>query len=255
MENDHRSRILDQFTRQAAPFAASAQIRNEEAIARIVEMAGTGPDDTVLDVACGPGLVSCAFARVARRVTGIDITPRMLEQARELQERRNLNNVEWHNGDVANLPFADGAFSVVVSRFAFHHFTDPLTVLLEMRRVCRFGGRVVVADTSPEPSTADAFNAMERLRDPSHTKALSPPEFDALFTAAGLPGPRRLRDIPADELENLLARSFPEPGNADRIRELFRESFGDDRLGVFPVLTGEEIRFSFPTMIFAATVV
>ena len=58
----HNSRILDQFTRQAAPFAAAAAIRNQEALNRIVQWAGAGPDDTVLDVACGPGLLACAFA-------------------------------------------------------------------------------------------------------------------------------------------------------------------------------------------------
>ena len=58
----HNSRILDQFTRQAAPFAAAAAIRNEEALNRIVQWAGAGPEDTVLDVACGPGLLACAFA-------------------------------------------------------------------------------------------------------------------------------------------------------------------------------------------------
>ena len=77
----HDSRILDQFTRQAAPFAAAAAIRNQEALDRIVQWAETRPDDTVLDVACGPGLLACAFAKVAQHATGVDMTPAMLEQA------------------------------------------------------------------------------------------------------------------------------------------------------------------------------
>src|SRR5580765_2265341 len=122
----HDSRILDQFTRQAAPFAAAAAIRNEEALNRIVQWAETGPDDTVLDVACGPGLLVCAFARVARHATGVDLTPAMLEQARKLQQEKGLNNVTWQPGNVYSLPFPQEQFSIVSSRFAFHHLQEPL---------------------------------------------------------------------------------------------------------------------------------
>ena len=108
--SSHNSRILDQFTRQAAPFAAAAAIRNQEALNRIVQWAGAGPDDTVLDVACGPGLLACAFARVAKHATGIDMTPAMLEQARKTQQEQGLKNVSWQQGDVYSLPFPPRSF-------------------------------------------------------------------------------------------------------------------------------------------------
>ncbi|HET6936789.1 MAG TPA: methyltransferase domain-containing protein, partial [Candidatus Angelobacter sp.] len=79
----HRDRILDQFTRQAVPFATAAPIKDEAALNRVVRAANAGPDDTVLDVACGPGLLVCAFAKVVRQANGIDLTPAMLEQARK----------------------------------------------------------------------------------------------------------------------------------------------------------------------------
>ena len=135
MEIKHREQILDQFTRQAVPFSSAPAIRNQEALNRIVELAGAGPEDTVLDVACGPGLLVCAFARVVRHATGIDLTPAMLEQARELQRQQGLLNITWRLGDVLPLPYEDGEFSIVSARFAFHHFLNPLAVLKEMRRV------------------------------------------------------------------------------------------------------------------------
>src|ERR1041385_5274311 len=101
----HNSRILDQFTRQAAPFAAAPAIRNQEALNRIVQWAGATPEDTVLDVACGPGLLASAFARVAKHATGIDMTPAMLEQARKAQQEQGLQNVSWLPGNVYSLPF------------------------------------------------------------------------------------------------------------------------------------------------------
>ena len=60
--NSNHDRILDQFTRQALPFASAPTIRNREALDRIVRMAEAGPADLALDVACGPGLLVCAFA-------------------------------------------------------------------------------------------------------------------------------------------------------------------------------------------------
>src|SRR5436853_3352347 len=121
--SEHRHEILDQFTRQATPFATAPGIRDEAALKLIVECSGAGPEDTVLDVACGPGLVVAAFARVVRHATGIDVTPAMLARARQLTA--GLANVTLDHGDVTSLPYADGRFSIVVSRFAFHHFPEP----------------------------------------------------------------------------------------------------------------------------------
>src|SRR5262249_42843949 len=155
-----------QFTRQAVPFSTAAGIKDERALELLVEASGAGSDDTVLDVACGPGLVVAAFARVACHATGIDVTPAILARARELTA--GLGNVTLDQGEATPLPYADASFSVVVSRFAFHHFPDPRAVLREMRRVCRPGGRIVVCDltASGDPAKAAAFHRIEMLRDP-----------------------------------------------------------------------------------------
>jgi SAM-dependent methyltransferase len=185
----HRDAILDQFTRQAVPFATAPSIRDEAALRTVVEFSGCDPNDTVLDVACGPGILACAFAKVARHVTGIDLTPAMLERARALQAEQGLKNVTWKQGDVLPLPFSDASFTLVVSRFAFHHLLEPGSVLTEMRRVCAPGGTVMVIDSVPAPEKAAAFNRVEVLRDPSHVRALPLAEHLALFAAAGLPAP------------------------------------------------------------------
>ena len=170
----------------------------------------------MLDVACGPGLVVAAFAKVCRHATGIDLTPAMIEKAREHTAALALTNVDWHVANVLPLPFPDRAFYVVVSRYAFHHFPDPLAVLREMVRVCKRPGRVVVADVvvSEDPRRAAAFNRMERLRDPSHTRALPLCEWRTLFAEAGVPAPREAYYDVRSELEGLLATSFPAPGDS-----------------------------------------
>jgi SAM-dependent methyltransferase len=251
---DNRQAILDQFTRQAMPFSTAPGIRDEEALRLLVTASGAGPTDAVLDVACGPGLVAAAFARVARHVTGIDLTPAMIDRARALVRERGLTNVTLTVGDVRPLPYEDGTFSLVVSRFAFHHFPDPGAVLREMVRVCAPGGRVVVADAavSPDPARAAAFNRMEKLRDPSHARALSLAELAGLFTTASLPAPAVTRCELRAEVEGLLSRSFPERGDADRIRTLFAESLADDALGVGARRIDGAIHFAYPVAILVA---
>jgi SAM-dependent methyltransferase len=248
----HQELILDQFTRQAIPFATAATIKDEDALKLVIEFCGVGADDTVLDVACGPGILACAFARVARHVTGIDITPAMLDRARVLQQDRKLTNLTWKHGDVLPLPFPDGSFSIVTSRFAFHHFLEPGRVLAEMRRVCAPGGKVVVIDTAIAPDKADAFNHMEKLRDPSHVRGLPLAEHLALFAAAGLPAPRISGYHLNSDLEGLLSRSFPNPGDAEVIRKLFVDSLPNDALGINARREGDVIRCHYPVAILVA---
>jgi ubiquinone/menaquinone biosynthesis C-methylase UbiE len=250
----HKDEVIDQFTRQAEQFARSPTARSEDIVGRILRLAHPGPDDTALDVACGPGLLACELAQYARHAIGVDLTPAMLEQARKTQEERGLSNVSWEQGDVTALPYGDGTLEVVTCRFAFHHFPEPLAVLREMRRVCRPGGRIVIADSAPAADKADGFNAMERLRDPSHTRALSAEEWLRLFTAAGLPEPVVERTRLALDLDEFLSRSYPRKGDEARIRALFESALQDDTLDVAPHRERGAIRFSVPVAILAVQV-
>src|SRR4029077_13327854 len=165
-DTTHQDLILDQFTRQATVFSTAPAIADEDALRMIVEAAGPGPGDTVLDVACGGGVGVCAFAPHVRYASGIDVTPAMLERARVLAAEKGVSNVSWRQGDVTALPYDDGSFTIVVTRFAFHHFLEPLAVLREMVRVCVPEGRIVVVDTcaSEDPAKAAEFNRLEKLR-------------------------------------------------------------------------------------------
>ena len=251
---EHRDLIIEQFTKQAVPFASAPGIRDEEALRLLVEQSGAGSEDGVLDVACGPGLVVCAFAPHVRHATGIDVTPAMIERANALAVEKGLGNVRWQVGDVLPLPYPDGAFSLVVSRFAFHHFPDPQAVLAEMRRVCAPGGRVVLVDVvaSDDATKAAAFNRMEKLRDPSHARALNLAELRGLFAAVGLPAPRATFYQLKSELEGLLERSFPEPGDAERIRRMFVDSLDGDGMGLGTRRRKDTIVFAYPVAALAA---
>lgn len=252
---EHQELIVDQFSKQAIPFSTAKTIADEKALQLLIDSVGARPDDTMLDVACGGGNVVCAFARIVRHATGIDMTPAMLDRARATAREKSLTNVSWDQGQAIPLPYADGAFTIVVTRFSFHHFIEPLAVLKEMIRVCAPGGRVLVADmhTSADSAKGAEFNRLELLRDPSHVRALPLAELKALFPAAGLPAARIAFYELRDEVENLLGRSFPNPGDDEKIREIFRTSADDDRLGIPIRLDGSRIHYAYPVAVLTAT--
>jgi SAM-dependent methyltransferase len=161
-------------------------------VALVVDTAKPQPEDSAIDLACGPGTVACALAQRVRHVVGLDSTLPMLEQARGFARRQSLDNVEWRAGDVYQTPFADGSFNIATCRFAFHHFENPALAFAEMVRLAATGGRVVVCDglASEELAKAEAFNAMERRRDPSTVEFRTLPYLRRLFEAAGLGAPR-----------------------------------------------------------------
>jgi ubiquinone/menaquinone biosynthesis C-methylase UbiE len=243
-----RRLILDQFTRQAVPFSEMHARDDAEIHRLLIQTAAITSQDDVLDVACGPGLVACEVARVARHVTGIDLTPAMIEQAR--RRSAGLPNVSWTVGDAQPLPFPNGSFSRVITRYSFHHFSDPKGVFAEMVRVCR--GRVTVADVfTTSPEQAEAYDRLEKWRDPSHTHALQMTELEALF--AELTDVRREFYKYPVSVEKLLARSFPEPGGAEAFRQAVAADVRVDKLGISAASDGE-LRFAFPVVIVSGEV-
>jgi hypothetical protein len=125
-------------------------------------------------------------------------------------------------------------------------------VLGEMRRVCTPGGTVMVIDSAPAPDKAAAFNRAELLRDPSHTRALPLAEHRALFAKAGLGAPRETFYRLQTDLEGLLSRSFPDPGDAETLRATYLRSLADDGLDMATRREGDTIRLSYPVAVLAA---
>ena len=247
-----RRLILDQFTRQAVPFSQMPAHSHEESNRLVLETAEIQPDDTVLDVACGPGLITCEIAKLARHVTGIDITPAMIEQARAKQQAMGLTNMDWAIGDVQPLPFSDASFSAVITRYSFHHFLDPRGVLAEMLRVCKPDGKVTVVDVfTSSPEQAEAYDREEKLRDPSHVRALLLEELTGFFRDARFQGIKTAFYKLEVDLENLLASSFPNPGDADKVRHLLQEDLDVNRMGVDAYRKEGRIHFFFPIVIVA----
>jgi SAM-dependent methyltransferase len=245
----HNELIIDQFTKQAIPFANMAAHSNEDVFKLLLALSEASEKDTVLDIACGPGLLACEFAKVTTHVTGIDLTPAMIEQAKILQQQKELNNITWNIGDVTHLPYADASFSLIVTRYSFHHMIDPASILKEMKRVCIPSGKIAIVDVTPQADKIDAYNHVEKLRDPSHVRALSFAELVGMIEKAGLVD-HKVGFYKLDvELEKILQASFPKPEDVNKIRQLFAEDVNNDTLGVGCYYKENMIHFAFPVTI------
>lgn len=248
IEKRHLSKIVDQFSKQAIPFA-ELDI-HMDAMDMLVEMSGVHNGDTVLDVACGPGLVACEFARHASRVTGIDIMEAMIEKARGMQKQKNFGNVEWVCGNANPLPFEDGAFSLVITRYSFHHFLEPPKALREMIRVCSPGGRVLVADVCVREGHSEEYDRMEKLRDDSHVHALTESEFAGMFGLSGLTGLKRSGYRLHTEVESLLDASSHTSSDGEKILDMINSDIGVNNLGINARRENDRLIFTFPIAVF-----
>ena len=185
---DHLQRVQQEFTRQASRFASAAAVTHRDLVQRFVAAVPADAGARVLDVACGPGIITAALAPVVREVVALDVTPEMLAKARQRCAEAGLTNVSFREASATALPFPDASFDTVVTRLSIHHFEAPDGPVAEMARVLKPGGTLVVADvvSSEIAEESELHNAIEILRDPSHVRMLPASELGALIEGAGL---------------------------------------------------------------------
>lgn len=182
-------RIREAFADQSKGFGDSAlTLARQDYLRWMLEVLPGEPHYDVLDVAAGTAHLSRTLAPFVHHVTALDATPEMLAEGEREAAKAGLHNISFTTGNAAALPFNQGAFDLVVSRFAVHHFSEPSVQLAEMVRVCKPGGYVGIIDiVSPSDSNlAQAYNHWEQKRDPSHTTALAPEPLVDLISRAGL---------------------------------------------------------------------
>lgn len=141
--------------------------------ARLVRFAGIRAGDRVLDVGSGTGVAAITAARAGATVTGTDLTPQLLEQARESATIAAVD-VEWREADVESLPFGDGRFDVVISQFGHMFAPRPDVAASEMLRVLRPGGTVAFSTWPPDQFVAQMFALTARYAPPPPAGAASP---------------------------------------------------------------------------------
>ncbi|OGP81383.1 MAG: hypothetical protein A2Y95_05830 [Deltaproteobacteria bacterium RBG_13_65_10] len=242
----HTDIIREQFDRQAEAYSEMAVVRDERIIEFLIGISGVRPTDKVLDVACGPGFLTMAFAERTARAVGVDITGKFLAAAKSEAARQGLANVAFLLGDVENLHFGPATFDLALCKFAFHHFPRPAHVLAEMKRVITRTGKIILVDmlTSEDPEKAALHNEIETLCDPSHAAALCESAFERMFEELRLKIRLKVKGETNYALAEWLRHGAPPEENVRRITELLEALIEEDRAGLQVRRENDEIHFT-----------
>jgi len=190
--------VQKQFGTNAAAYVTSAVHAKGDSLKRLVELVKPEPHWRALDIATAAGHTALAFAPRVAHVIASDLTDEMLVQAKKLAATRGVTNIETSKADAEALPFADASFDLVSCRIAPHHFPDIAKFVAEVFRVLKPGGTFALVDNvSPDAQTtpghtdaelaaaAETYNEFEKIRDPSHGRALTMSEWTRLVVAQG----------------------------------------------------------------------
>ena len=182
---DTKERSRRHFDRWAGRYERDVASRRLAGLQRVaLDALELCADDRLLDVGCGTGAAVRLAAPRVERATGVDLSPAMIERARELAA--GLDNVEFIEADSERLPFDDGAYTAVVCTTSFHHYPNPERAASELARVLEPGGRLVVGDGCTDNLIARLVDRALRAFQPSHVGFRRSAELAALLAGAGL---------------------------------------------------------------------
>ena len=162
--------------RQVWPNFAPLEGLTIPAAAQLVLHARIQPGQRVVDLACGTGVVAVTAARLGAKVTALDLTPELLVRARENAAIANVD-VDFHEGDVEKLPFADAAFDVVLSQFGHMFAPRPAVAIGEMLRVLKPGGTIAFSTWPPEHAMGRVFRLISGYMPPPPVPVAPPPQW------------------------------------------------------------------------------
>lgn len=166
----------EQFARQSHRYGQGHILENVEDVRSAVDLMHLANHSRVLDVATGAGHTGLFLASLGHEVVLADIAAPMLDRARKTAAERGLDiKTQLHAAE--EFPDADATFDLVTCRVAAHHFSSPAKFISEAARVLRSGGWLLLIDGSvqdDEPDAEEWLHAVEKLRDPSHHRFLTP---------------------------------------------------------------------------------
>lgn len=242
--SERLSAAQQQFRRRANAYAMTQTPFDRKFLGFMVSISGVGKDDRVLNVACGAGSATMAFAERCKSVIGIDVVNEPLARARAAAAERGITNAGFTLGEVERIPFAEGAFTGAICRFSFHHFVNPDRVFSEMARVVAPGGWMVISDmaSSEDPEKAAFQNQLERLCDPTHGRTLPVSEFQRMFAEHGFRTAMKVERDSRLTVDDWIRFGSAPPENAAKLRELAESAVDSDRAGLRMTRDGETIR-------------
>jgi SAM-dependent methyltransferase len=213
-----------QFGPRAAAYVESAVHAAGEDLEALKRFAGAKRFKRVLDLGCGGGHVSFALAPLVGEVVAYDLSEAMLAAVAREAEARGIANLSLRAGKAEALPFEDAAFDFAATRYSAHHWQDVPAALAEVHRVLKPGAPLMVMDAvAPENVLCDTFlQTIEMLRDPSHVRDYSVPDWTGMLRPAGFaPEAAERRRLHLD-FKSWIARMQTPPVQAEAILALMK---------------------------------
>lgn len=225
----HHDKVDQQFGSQASAYLKSAVHAAGRDLERLSARLADFPDARLLDMGCGAGHASFIAAAQVKEVIAYDLSEQMLSVVNDAAKTRGIFNIATRQGYAEVLPFDDGSFDVVISRYSAHHWHDVGKALREVKRVLKAGGVVIFMDVmSPGHPVLDIWlQTVEALRDTSHVRNYSSGEWLSLFNDAGLVSQNLLCDRLNLDFTSWIARMRTPEALADAIR-IYQQSASDE---------------------------
>ena len=186
--DEKKSQVQDYFSRTAENYVTSSSHSKGNDLKRLIEIGEWNAQQHALDIATGGGHTALAVAPHVAQITVTDLTPRMLEKAREFLLSQGVANAQFQVADAEQLPFENATFDRATCRIAPHHFPNIARAVQEVARVLKPGGLFLLIDnTVPSDPELDTFgNTVEKWRDPSHGRSCTVEEWLTFFKQASL---------------------------------------------------------------------
>ena len=233
-----------QYRRRPSAYQPDALPMDGRFTAFLISASGMTRADRVLEVACGTGASTIAFAERCKAAVGLEIRADAMARARLDALARSVGNASFVTGELERMPLADASFTGAICRFSFHHFVNPERVFAEMARVVAPTGWMVVSDmtASNDAEQAEFHNRLERLCDPTHARTLPASEFERMFTEHRFRISMKIARDSRITLNDWLKFGAPPPENVAQLREIVEGSVGLDQPGLKLIRDRGEIR-------------
>ncbi|HEX9133882.1 MAG TPA: class I SAM-dependent methyltransferase [Ktedonobacteraceae bacterium] len=238
--HDKKAQVQDYFSRTAESYVGSFSHRAGDDLQRLTELGEWNPQLQALDIATGGGHTALAVAPYVAQITVTDLTPRMLEKAREYILAQGVTNASFQVADAEHLPFAPESFDRVTCRIAPHHFPDIPQFVQEVARVLKPVGIFLLIDCmAPSDPQLDTFdNTVEKWRDPSHGRSCTAEEWQAFLKDAGLSIEHMEFFRKTHEYDDWTARSLMSPNEKAMLAQFILKS--NDRIQSYFEITRKQ---------------
>jgi ubiquinone/menaquinone biosynthesis C-methylase UbiE len=251
----NKEQVQTIFGASADAYVTSEVHAKGASLIRLVELLAPQSGWQVLDVATGGGHTAFVLAPYVSQVIATDITSEMLVNTAKGAAERGLANVTTETADAENLPFANDQFDLVTCRIAAHHFPDNGRFLSEAARVLKPGGRMALVDNvvpgsrlrgkkaNIQREAGSYVNAFEKLRDPSHHRALSVDEWLGLFVTAGFSDIHQETHRKKMDFDSWTNRLHVTPADQIRLKAMLLQAPTAVADFLTPQTTGDRIAF------------